>query len=115
MTRVFRAPGKLVLVGEYAVLDGAPAVVAAVDRGVACAVSPAPDRRIETPGDARFARATLETLGAPPARYRFSDWNPSPTATALYTMARPAVAAVSSRARWAPSSSLPLILDMFRK
>jgi len=81
MTRVFRAPGKLVLVGEYAVLDGAPAVVAAVDRGVACAVSPAPERRIETPGDARFARATLEALDAPPARYRFSDWNPSPTAT----------------------------------
>ena len=26
------APGKLILTGEYAVLDGAPAVVVAVDR-----------------------------------------------------------------------------------
>jgi phosphomevalonate kinase len=81
MSRVFRAPGKLVLVGEYAVLDGAPAVVAAVDHGVACTVTPAPERRIETPGDDRFARTTLETLDAPAARYQFADWNPSPTAT----------------------------------
>ncbi|MBW1877272.1 MAG: hypothetical protein JRJ84_02825 [Deltaproteobacteria bacterium] len=81
MSRVFRAPGKLVLVGEYAVLDGAPAVVTAVNHGVACTVSPAPERRIETPGDDRFARTTLETLDAPPGRYQFADWNPSPTAT----------------------------------
>ena len=34
MTRVFRAtaPGKLILIGEYAVLEGAPAISAAVDR-----------------------------------------------------------------------------------
>ena len=31
---VARAPGKLFLLGEYAVLDGCPAVVAAVDRYV---------------------------------------------------------------------------------
>lgn len=71
---VVRAPGKLVLVGEYAVLDGGGAVVAAVDRGVECAVYPAPTLRIETPGDDRFVAAALE--GAPAGRYVFADWNP---------------------------------------
>ncbi len=71
------APGKLVLVGEYAVLDGAPALVAAVDRGVACEVAPADERTWSTPGgDDRFVRAALEAVGALPARYTFSDWNP---------------------------------------
>jgi len=37
---VARAPGKLFLLGEYAVLDGAPAVVAAVDRYVEVEVVP---------------------------------------------------------------------------
>ncbi len=68
------APGKLVVAGEYAVLDGAPALVAAVDRGVACVVEPANQVEITTPGDDRFVRAALE--GAPPARYAFSDDNP---------------------------------------
>lgn len=66
------APGKLVLVGEYAVLDGGGAVVAAVDRGVACEVGPGDG--IETPGDDRFVRAAL--AGAPRAHYRFFDHNP---------------------------------------
>jgi phosphomevalonate kinase len=68
------APGKLVLVGEYAVLDGGGAVVAAVNRGVSCAVSPAATLAIVTPGDDTFVRAAL--AGAPPARYTFADWNP---------------------------------------
>jgi phosphomevalonate kinase len=38
---VARAPGKLVALGEYAVLDGAPAVVLAVDRYVEVAIGPA--------------------------------------------------------------------------
>lgn len=42
-----RAPGKLVLMGEYAVLEGAPAVVMAVDRHVVAAVAPAAGRRCE--------------------------------------------------------------------
>ena len=69
-----RAPGKLVLAGEYAVLDGAPAVVLAVDRGVSCVVSASERLIIETPGDSRFLRAALK--GAPPAKYSFQDWNP---------------------------------------
>ncbi|MDP2308650.1 MAG: hypothetical protein Q8P18_21695 [Pseudomonadota bacterium] len=70
------APGKLVLVGEYAVLDGGGAIVAAVDRGVRCVVTAGDTTgsTIRTPGDDRFVRAAL--IGAPPATYTFSDWNP---------------------------------------
>lgn len=70
--RTVIAPGKLVLLGEYAVLDGAPAIVAAVDRGVRCDVEAGDG--ILTPGDDRFVRAALE--GTPRAFYRFSDVNP---------------------------------------
>jgi phosphomevalonate kinase len=38
-----RAPGKLVALGEYAVLDGAPAVVLAIDRYAQAAVEPRAD------------------------------------------------------------------------
>ena len=37
---VARAPGKLVALGEYAVLDGAPAVVLALDRYVEATIAP---------------------------------------------------------------------------
>lgn len=70
--RTVVAPGKLVLLGEYAVLDGAPAIVAAVNRGVRCEVSAGSGRF--TPGDERFVRAALE--GAPKRRYTFLDDNP---------------------------------------
>lgn len=76
-------PGKIVLIGEYAVLDGAPAIVAAIDRGVACDIEPCPTFSIETPGDDRFARAGLRAAHAPPARYVFSDWRPGPTAAKM--------------------------------
>ncbi len=72
------SPGKIVIVGEYAVLDGAPAIVQAIDRGVRCEVRASTggeDPQVETPdGDDRFVRPALE--GAPPAHYRFSAWNP---------------------------------------
>jgi len=72
------APGKLVLMGEYAVLDGAPALVLAVHRGVGCRVEPGPGPvLIDTPGgDDRFVRAALETVGAAPGRYHFFDLDP---------------------------------------
>lgn len=40
MTTVARAPGKIFVTGEYAVLAGAPAVVVAVDRYAECRVTP---------------------------------------------------------------------------
>ena len=40
---IARAPGKLVLSGAYVVLDGAPAIVAAVDRYAVADTSRAPD------------------------------------------------------------------------
>ena len=63
------------MLGEYAVLDGGPALVAAVDRGVMCTVTDGD--AIETPGDDSFVRAALRTIGAPRARYHFEDWNPT--------------------------------------
>ena len=63
------------LVGEYAVLDGARAVVAAVDRGVQCEVQPAEQLVITTPdGDDRYVRAALHD--APPAHYAFDHYRP---------------------------------------
>jgi phosphomevalonate kinase len=46
------APGKLVLLGEYAVLFGAPAVVAAIGRRAVVRLAPAPDDlwQVEAPG-----------------------------------------------------------------
>ncbi len=74
---IVHAPGKLVLIGEYAVLDGAGAVVAAVDRGVGVErVRIDGPLQISTPGDSRFVAAALE--GATGA-YRFFDWNPPAT------------------------------------
>lgn len=80
LLRRVQVPGKLVLIGEYAVLDGAPAWVAAVDRGVTCEVWEG--QGIEVPEDDRFVRAALGWDGraiggvAAPHLYRFSDWNP---------------------------------------
>jgi phosphomevalonate kinase len=77
-TLLSQAPGKLVLMGEYAVLDGAPALVLAVHRGVGCEVSFSADTRIiDTPtDDDRFVGTALEAVAAPPARYRFFDLDP---------------------------------------
>ena len=43
MSLVATAPGKLILTGEYAVLDGAPAVVLALDRYAQAAIAPSTD------------------------------------------------------------------------
>lgn len=62
------APGKLFLLGEYAVLDGAPALLAAVDRRVTVTVAASDDDRwhVSTPGLGPNA-LTLETDGSIPA------------------------------------------------
>jgi len=65
---VASAPGKLFLLGEYAVLDGCPAVVAAVDRRVEVRVRivAASRVRIVAPG---FADPLEFPSGAPPATH----------------------------------------------
>jgi phosphomevalonate kinase len=83
-----RAPGKVILLGEYAVLGDAPALVAAVDRLASCTVVDGPGCRIEAPAlgcacDARaplagdkldFARAAIATAGeTPPGVYRLDS------------------------------------------
>ncbi|TQO19573.1 phosphomevalonate kinase [Rhodoglobus vestalii] len=62
------APGKLFLLGEYAVLDGAPALLAAVDRRVTVTVAPSDDDRwhLSTPG-LDLDSLTLEADGSIPA------------------------------------------------
>ena len=52
-----RAPGKLMLLGEYGVLHGGPALVAAVDRYAVCTVEPADAPELASPGV--FAEALL--------------------------------------------------------
>lgn len=74
---VVEAPGKVVVLGEYAVVDGAPAVVRAVDRGVRCTTTPSSTRTWQTPtDDDRFVAQALARVDAPPAHYAFSDWRP---------------------------------------
>lgn len=81
MTRTFFAPGKVVVIGEYAVLDGAPALVAAVHHGVRCTVTASDDLQIVTPtGDDRFVAAALRAAQAPAATYTFADDPPAGTA-----------------------------------
>ena len=63
------APGKIVLTGEYAVLVGAPALVAAVDRRVTCrlALPQTGGWRITTRGFASdVALSKADVFGAPP-------------------------------------------------
>ena len=70
---IIRAPGKLVLAGEYAVLDGAPAVVLAINRGVECEI--AKGHGFSTPmNDTRF----IEHARSLSNRHKliFRDWNP---------------------------------------
>lgn len=61
MRIVASAPGKLVLLGEYAVLEGAPALVLAVDRRVRVTLTPGADAAwtIASPTLALEARLTL--------------------------------------------------------
>ncbi len=89
------APGKVVLLGEYAVVDGAPAIVAAVDRGVRCVASPAPTLAIDAPDDRFVGPALHDATGS----YRFTSWNPpaTPSKAGLGSSAAATVAAVTAR------------------
>jgi len=71
---VFIAPGKLVIAGDYAVLDGAPAISIAIDRGVRCTVKIG--QGISTPmGDDRFVKPALQGLELK-HRFVFEEENP---------------------------------------
>ena len=61
--------------GEYAVLDGAGAIVAAVDHGVACTRTPGA-LGWSTPGDDRFVSAALADQPLDIGQFAFQDWNP---------------------------------------
>lgn len=100
--RTFLAPGKIVLLGEYAVLDGAPSLVAAVDRGVRCEVGETDERSWAVPEDDRFVAAALRD--APPGHYAFTAWNPPPTVTkpGLGGSAAAVVCALAAAHRTAP-------------
>jgi phosphomevalonate kinase len=63
---VARAPGKAVVLGEYAVLDGAPALVLAIDRYAVAAIEPSPD-----------SRCRLTTLLPEPVRRELQAGTPS--------------------------------------
>jgi phosphomevalonate kinase len=67
-----RAPGKLVILGEYAVLSGAPALVMAVDRYAKARIEPSADRR--THFEAKLAELRKVTLAAgEPTGYALVD------------------------------------------
>ncbi|MCA9567839.1 MAG: hypothetical protein KC656_08350, partial [Myxococcales bacterium] len=110
------APGKLVVLGEYAVLDGAPCLALAVRNGVVCNVSHAATRTIRTPdGDDRFVRAALDALPAPAATYAFRDAMPLdlPDKPGLGGSAAAVVAALVAGG-CPPDRLLPLALEVHR-
>ena len=81
------APAKLVLLGEYAVLEGAPALVAAVNREVRVTLEPSPDRVWHIRTDLGGGRhGTLEVTADPAL---VPDWM-RPVATVLGRLSRTA-------------------------
>ena len=65
------------MLGEYAVLDGGPCLVAALEHGVECVYTDSSlPRTIHVPNDDRFVRASLDSLAISTGKWSFSDWNP---------------------------------------
>lgn len=73
-----RAPGKLFLLGEYAVLDGAPAVVAAVDRGVEVTLTREASLGCVEIASGEFGTRSFDAASVPraegPFRFVISAW-----------------------------------------
>lgn len=71
------APGKVVLMGEFSVVDGGQALVAAIDHGVSVHATASPDLLIKTPTNDLFVRPALNAAGAQMGEFVFSDSYPS--------------------------------------
>ncbi len=74
MTVVASAPGKIVLSGEYAVLDGAPAISMAIDRRAVVTLADSPDGQcgLTTPGfsgEGRYRIVDAVCGGSRPAKH----------------------------------------------
>jgi len=125
-----RAPGKLFLTGEYAVLGGAPAVVAAVDRHASVVVAPgaagaalvvdslAEGRmtRMDVPGDgplpggdAGAVMAALRASGAAPAHVTV-DSRPFLLGTRKLGLGRSAATLVAATASFLPGCAPQAVL-----
>lgn len=101
--RVFAAPGKLLLLGEYAVLEGAPALVTAADRFARVAVEP-------IQGD--YHQLVARPLEAQPREFRLAEdrleWRRSDGAERLWLVG----AVLEALGPWAvDGGSLRLTLD----
>ena len=99
---IARAPGKLVALGEYAVLDGAPAVVLAVDRYVEVAIGPSRD------GACRLA---MHAPAAVERRFAVGERSGAPLVDLVIAAVEPPLAwwaTIDSRAFFAAEAKLGL-------
>ena len=85
------APGKLILTGEYAVLDGAPALVVAIDRRVVAR------RRVSPRGSSPFLLAVADEL----AKQR------GPDDPAVHAAVCDGIAAFLAAQGWRVNGSIP--------
>ena len=99
---VARAPGKLVALGEYAVLDGGPAVVLAVDRFVEVELAP------NAAGICRLTTRSAETAERAFAPRESSGAGLVDLVAAAVTPALPWTATIDSRALFAGREKLGL-------
>lgn len=100
MTVIARAPGKLVVLGEYVVLAGGPALVMAVDRYCVASIAPSPDARCHLQISAATETETSFAPGAPSgaalvdavtqrgAARSAAPWRATVDTRALYTRGR---------------------------
>ena len=56
------APGKLMILGEYAVLEGHPAIVAAITRRITVTLEPRPDQILHIQSDLANHQTTIQDL-----------------------------------------------------
>jgi phosphomevalonate kinase len=103
------APGKVVLLGEYSVLEGAPALSIAVDRSVRVVINPA---------NARESRVFTAAVSKRPARFAIGDdgkllWldENGPENFGLLKSAVDALSASGEMTALAPENGFDILLD----